>query len=114
MATRPETAEYLTDQLSGAGDVSARKMFGEYGVYVGTRFAGLICDDRLFVKPTAASDAMMPEGERDAPYPGAKPHAVVPEERWDDADWMADLFAKTAEALPAPKPKRAKPEKGSR
>ena len=108
MATRPETAEYLTDQLSGAGDVSARKMFGEYGVYVNGKFAGLICDDRLFVKPTAAADEMMPDGERDAPYPGAKPHPMVPEERWDDGDWMAALFAKTAEALPMPKPKKAK------
>lgn len=108
MGTRADTIAYLTDQLSGAGEVSARKMFGEYGLYVDGKLAGLVCDDRLFVKPTPASEAVLSGGEAAPPYPGAKAQPVVPEERWDDADWMADLFRETAAALPDPKPKKAK------
>ena len=29
-------------------------MFGEYGVYVDGKMIGLICDDQLYVKPTAS------------------------------------------------------------
>ena len=108
MKTTPETAAYLADQMSGAGEVRVSKMFGEYGVHVDGKFAGLICEGRLFVKKTEASDAMMPDGETAPPYDGAKPYPVVPEERWDDADFMAALFGKTAAALPAPKPKKGK------
>jgi DNA transformation protein len=108
MGSRQETVDYLTDQMSGAGEVSARKMFGEYGVYCDGKMAALICDDRLFLKPTAAGAALLPDAETAPPYPGAKPHIVVPEEMWEDADLMASLLARTAEALPAPKPKKRK------
>lgn len=33
MASRPEFVQYAADQLSGAGAITYRKMFGEYGVY---------------------------------------------------------------------------------
>ena len=108
MASRAGTVAYLTDQMAGAGEVSARKMFGEHGVYVNGKLSALVCDDRLFVKPTQAAEAMLPEAEHAPPYPGAKPQPVVPEERWDDADWMAELMARTSAALPAPKPKTRK------
>ena len=114
MATDPKTVAYLADQMAGAGEVSARKMFGEYGVYVDGKLAGLVCDDRLFVKPTEASDGLLAGGETDAPYPGAKPHPVVPEDRWDDADWLAALMRGTAAALPAPKPKTPKAKKAAK
>lgn len=108
MASRQETVDYIVDQASGAGDVSARKMFGEYGVYCRGKFIALICDDRLFIKPTDQGVALLGEPEMEPPYPGARNHPVVDEERWDDSDFLTQLFAETADALPAPKPKKKK------
>ena len=108
MATRKETADYLADQMTGAGAVSIRKMFGEYGVHRDGKFVALICDDRLFVKPSEASRALLPDAEMAPPYPGAKPHPVVPEEMWEDRDALSALIAKTAEALPVSRRAKAK------
>lgn len=102
MASRASIVEYLVEQL-GAG-VSSRAMFGEYGVYRRGVLIGLVCDDRLFLKQTAAGRALIGDEVQEAPaYPGAKPSLVVPEERWDDVDFMAELARVTAEGLPAPK-----------
>ncbi|MBB4660041.1 TfoX/Sxy family protein [Parvularcula dongshanensis] len=108
MATQVSTAEYLTDQLSGAGDVAVRKMFGEYGVYCDGKMFALICDDRLYLKPTEAGRAFAPDLTEEPPYPNAKPHLLVPEERWDDADWMAEAARRTLGDLPLPKPRKKK------
>ena len=108
MATNAETADYLADQMSGAGTVSVRRMFGEYGVHCDGRFVALICDDRLFVKASEASDALLPDAETAPPYPGAKPHPIVPEEMWEDRDALSALIAKTAEALPVSRRAKAK------
>lgn len=102
MASRASIVEYLVEQL-GAG-VSSRAMFGEYAVYRHGVVIGLVCDDRLFLKQTAAGRALLGDEVQEAPaYPGAKPSLVVPEERWDDVDFMAELARVTAEGLPAPK-----------
>jgi len=106
MATDKRTVEHLLEQAAGAGDVSARPMFGEYGLYLGGKLVGLICDDRLFVKPTPGGRALAGAMEDAAPYPGAKPQMVVEADRWDDADWLAGLLRITAVELPAPKPKK--------
>jgi len=37
---------------------------------------------------------------------------VIDADRWDDADWMAEIVRISAAELPLPKPKRAKPPKG--
>ena len=34
MASKQSTVDFLLDQFAGAGAVSAKKMFGEYGVYL--------------------------------------------------------------------------------
>ena len=54
MATTKETANFVLEQIEGAGDVSIRKMFGEYGVYCDGKFVALICDDTFFIKETDA------------------------------------------------------------
>lgn len=108
MASRQETVDYIVDQASGAGDVSARRMFGEYGLYCRGKFMALVCDDRLFVKATEPGLALLGEHETAPPYPGAKDYPVVDEERWEDSNFLTELFAVTADALPAPKPKKKK------
>ncbi len=52
MATRQETIDFLLDQIAGAGNVRARKMFGEYALYLDEKVVALVCGDQLFVKIT--------------------------------------------------------------
>jgi TfoX/Sxy family transcriptional regulator of competence genes len=110
MSTRQETVDYLLEQMDGAGPVSARKMFGEFAIYRADKFVALVCDDELFVKPTEAGKAYLAGAVDEAPpYPRAKPHFRISGDRIEDADWLAELIKRTDAALPAPKPKRAKP-----
>lgn len=110
MATSQETVDDLLGQLAGAGRVTARKMFGEYCVYLDGKPVALVCDDRFYLKPTAAGRELLPDAEEGPPYPGAKPHLVVPREDWADTGAMARLLRATFDALPMPKPK-TKPKK---
>lgn len=106
MGTGADTVEAI---LAAAGPgASARRMFGEVALYRDGKVVALACDDRLFLKPTAPGRALLPDAEEAPPYPGARPHLVVPEERWDEPGLLPALLAATAEALPAPKPRKAK------
>jgi TfoX/Sxy family transcriptional regulator of competence genes len=107
MSTSNETVAYILDQLAPL-PVRARAMFGEYGVYYGEKFIALICDDTLFLKPTAISPQLFPDADLAPPYPGAKDHYVIPEDRLEDREWLREVFTRTAELLPIPKPKTRK------
>jgi DNA transformation protein len=111
MASRQDTVDYLLDQISGAGRVSAKKMFGEYGIYCDGKIVALVCDDQLYVKPTPRGRDLIWKPREAAPYPGAKPYFLVTGDRWEDADWLAELIGVTAKELPAPKPKVKKAPK---
>ena len=106
MATSPSTADFLVDQMSDAGTIRSRKMFGEYAVYCDEKVVALICDDRLFVKPTVAGRAFIGKVEEAPPYPQAKPHFQIEEDKWEDREWLSALIRKTAAELPAPKKKK--------
>ena len=73
MSSDANFIQYILEQLQGAGDVSARKMFGEYAIYCQGKLAALVCDNRLFVKPTEAGRAFIGVPFEAPPYPGAKP-----------------------------------------
>ena len=111
MASQQRTADYIVEQIAAAGTVSARKMFGEYGVYCDGKMVALICDDQLFVKPTKGGRTFLGKVREAPPYPGAKPCFLVSGDLWDDADWLAKLIAISTAELPSPKGK-AKPKAG--
>lgn len=103
MATKREYIEFLAEQLAGA-DCVFKKMFGEYGVYCDGVLFGLVCDDRLLVKPTPAAEALLPGATREPPYPGAKPMLLV--EDVDDAERLCELARRVSAELPPPAPRR--------
>lgn len=106
MASSESTKDFIIDLLAEAGDVRAKKMFGEYGIYVNSKFSALICDDILFLKPTEPGQAFSPEQLTGQPYPNAKPHFQITEDQLDDADWICEFLRITATALPEPKKKK--------
>ena len=110
MASKQSTVDYLMDQLSDCQGIYAKKMFGDYGVFLDGRMIGLICDDQLFFKPTDKGRALFQPITEGIPYPGAKPCLLVPGENWDDRDWLSELARVTADALPPHKPKVKKPK----
>ena len=113
MASDEEFVRSVQDQVRSVGDVSYRKMFGEYAVYVGTRVVALVCDNQVFLKPTDAARALLPSVAEAPPYPGAKPYFVV-DEYLDDRELMSELFRVTAEALPMLRSKPKKSGEGKR
>ncbi len=108
MATTKNTVEYILEQISDAGRVSARKMFGEYAIYCDGKVVALVCDDQLFVKPTKAGKKFIGNVPEAPPYPGAKPYYLICGEQWDDADWLTELVKISKTELPLPKPKKKK------
>lgn len=106
MATKQATVDRLMESLAGAGRVSARKMFGEFCVYLDEKPVALVCDDVLYLKPTAAGRELLPDTAEGPPYPGAKPHLIVPPAQWADGDAMGRLLRATFEGLPRPKPRK--------
>ena len=107
MATDQEFMEFLADQMSGAGEISYRKMFGEYAVSCDGKVVALVCDNQLFVKPTAAGRAYIGEPTEAPAYPGAKNSFLI-EDAFEDREWISELIRITAKDLPAPKPKKSK------
>lgn len=107
MATDPAFLDHVLAQLDEVPELSARKMFGEYALYVGTRVVALVCDNQLFMKPTSAGRELLGTPVEAAPYPGAKPCFLV-DAQLDDAAFMAALVRATARALPLPRPKKKK------
>jgi TfoX/Sxy family transcriptional regulator of competence genes len=105
MSSNQKTVDFLVEQMSGAGNISSRKMFGEYAVYCDGKVIGLICDDQLFIKPTEKGRVFIGNGEEKPPYPGAKPYFLITDELWDDSEWLSELTSITASELPLPKKK---------
>ena len=108
MSTHPETLDFLLDQLGDLPGLRTRRMFGEYCVYVDDKPVAFVCDDQLYVKPTPAGQALLPEPVWGKFYDKAKPHLLLTADRWDDRDLLRALLMATAEALPRPKPPGAR------
>ncbi len=102
MASQQSTVDYIVEQMTGAGVVSARKMFGEYAVFCSGKLVGLICGNELFIKPTEAGRSYLGDAVERPPYKSSKPFFWISGDRWEDGDWLAGLVRVTADALPVP------------
>ncbi|MGE5490248.1 MAG: TfoX/Sxy family protein [Actinomycetota bacterium] len=110
MASDQDFVEYIRDQISGAGTITFRKMFGEYAVYANGKVIALVCDNQLFLKPTEGGRAFIGTPTEAPPYPGAKPHFLIGDEL-DDREWVSSLVRITEMELPLPKPKKKRARK---
>jgi TfoX/Sxy family transcriptional regulator of competence genes len=106
MSSQQSTVTFIVKQIAKAGTVSARKMFGEYGIFCDGKIVALVCDDMLFVKPTAAGRALIGDVIEAPPYKGAKPCFIISAEKWDDDEWLAELIRVSTTELPTPVKKR--------
>lgn len=103
MASQQSTVDYICEQMSQAGDITHRKMFGEYGIYCDAKFIGTICDDTLFLKVTKEAQVLEPELELAPAYDGAKPSFLIPVSMLENIERLAAFVRTVHSTLPAKK-----------
>lgn len=107
MASDQDFVDFIIRQIKNGQIITARKMFGEYGIYADEKLFGLVCDNKLFIKPTQAGRTFIGKVLEFAPYEGAKPSLLI-EEKIEDSEWLSELVRITVHELPPPKPKKKK------
>ena len=107
MASDQNFVDFVIEQIKNAGEITAKKMFGEYGIYANGKIFGLICDNKLFVKPTKSGREFIKYLVESPPYEGAKPSFLI-EDKIEDSDWLSELIRITVKELPEPKIKKKK------
>ena len=101
MASSAEYVQFIAEQLSEAGEIKYRKMFGEYGIYCDGIYFGAVCDNRFLIKPTQASQELLSDAQMEPPYDGGKPMVLI--EELEDKEFLAKLVRETCAQLPKKK-----------
>lgn len=104
MASSLDFVTYVCDQISDAGEITYKKMFGEYTIYCNEKPIGVVCNNQFFIKKTKAGIDIYPECEQAAPYNGAKAHFLI--EHIDDRSFITKFILATYQELPLPKKKK--------
>ena len=104
MASDKEYLDFVVDQIENAGQITYKKMFGEYGIYSDGKLFALVCDNKLFIKPTGAGKNFIKDVVEAPPYPGAKLSFLI-EDKLEDREWISNLVRITVKELPEPKKK---------
>jgi len=102
--------DFVVDQIENAGQITYKKMFGEYALYSDGKIFALVCDNKLFIKPTESGRVFIQDVVEAPPYPGAKLSFLI-EDKLEDRDWISNLVKITLDELPEPKPKKKKNKK---
>lgn len=103
MACSQEYIEFVCSQISEAGYLEIKKMFGEYCVYLDEKPVILACDNTCYVKKVPEIEDLMIDAECGYPYPGAKEHYILDIEHKSEALKIVRVLALV---LPYPKPKK--------
>ena len=99
MATSREYAENFVEGLESFG-VRVRPMMGDYVVYCNDKTVGCICDERLYVKITPASEKLLDGAPTLPPYEGAALRYLVES---GDKKFLAELLQAVANEVKAKK-----------
>ena len=107
MASEINFVDFVLEQIKNSGEITAKKFFGEYGIYSDGKLFGLICDNKLFIKPTNSGRKFIGNIVEAPPYERAKPSFLI-EDKIEDSEWLSELVRISLNELPAPKPKKKK------
>ncbi len=103
MVSQQSSVDFICDQMADAGNITHRKMFGEYGLYCDEKFIGVICEDTPFLKVTEAARKFAPALELAPAYDGAKPSFRIPHDLLDDTEWLTSFVRVVHDSLPVKK-----------
>lgn len=104
-----ELAAYVTEQLSGLGEVRSIPMMGGYIFYYRERIFGGIYDSGFMVKLTKASRRYMPDSVPAAPYKGAK--EMLPVTILENRELLQEMVSEMFGELPERKPGKSSRKK---
>ncbi len=107
MATTKEYMDFVCDQLEEIENVTYRKMFGEYMVYVNQKPILLVCDNTVMVKKLPEIAELMRDAPDGAPYDGAKLHYVLDIE---NRELLREVIEILERVTPLPKKRTRKPK----
>lgn len=107
MASDKDFVQFIAEQIEDAGTITYRMMFGDYGIWCDGKVVVLVCDNQVFVKPTAGGRAFIGQVTEAPAYPGAKLSFLI-EDQYEDIEWFSNLIRITVQELPEPKPRKKK------
>lgn len=105
MPCTPDYIDFVCSQLETVGTVRARKMMGDYVIYVDEKCVIIACDGQCFVKEIPEIAHLMTDAERGCPYDGAKEHYILDIEHRTHAERVVAILRDT---LPYPKQRARK------
>lgn len=91
MSTSKETHDYILENLRRAGNVTTRRMMGEYLVYFNGKLVGDICDGTLLLKQTPTALRLLNGAELAFPYEGSKTLMLAVED-FENTDLMRQVL----------------------
>ncbi|MDR3228710.1 MAG: TfoX/Sxy family protein [Puniceicoccales bacterium] len=102
MSTHPDFIAHVVEQIHDAGEITSKKMFGEYMIYSNAKPVLLVCDNTVFVKILDTTTALLASAEKGFPYSGAKEHYIVDP---DDAKLLSEIVRHLEKITPIPQKK---------
>ena len=108
MACSEEFIDFVYSQIKDTGTVRAKKMFGDWMIYVDEKPIVIACDNICFVKMLPAVRDMMADALTGYPYDGAKPHYILDIEHREKA---VEVIRALLPVIPYPKKREKKPER---
>lgn len=103
MATSVDFINYVCDSLNGIGNVTYKKMFGEYMVYLNDKPVVIVCDNTAFVKKLDCIKEDMKSASVGFPYKGAKEHYILD---IDNSSFSKDIVTKIEKVTKLPKKRK--------
>ena len=103
MPCTTEFIDFVCDTLKPLGAVRARKMMGDYVVYVNEKCVITACDNNAYVKRLPCIGDLMADAECGCPYPGAKEAYILD---LSDSRKALKVIGTLWDYLPYPKSKK--------
>jgi len=103
MACDSEYADFVMSQLQGIGVLRAKRMFGEYCIYVNEKPIILCCDNITYIPKHPAIDELMQGAECGFPFPGARERYILDVDHGSEARQVVSILEGVT---PFPKPKK--------
>ena len=79
MACSTEFIDFVCEVLAPLGEIRARKMMGDYILYLNEKCVATLCDNNVYVKIHSSINELMKDAEIGKPYDGAKDHYILEE-----------------------------------
>lgn len=102
MASSLDYINYICEKLNDLGNITYKKMFGEYMIYLNSKPIIIVCDNTAYVKKIDCIKDKMAQAPTGTPYEGAKEHYVLDV---DDLPLCKEVLKELEKQTPLPKKK---------